>query len=183
MARVFRTYNSSQLYQDEILKLLNSTDKKQTHYDAIKGFSYNTSRGSSGHRGSSSGHRGSSSGHRSSKTSKHTAEEIIKIINDANIAVAMLCNHQKNITKRDSLKDKIAKLDKESKSYKEKVKKIKEKEKSAHLALGTSKLNYIDPRITVATLKRFNILLDKYFNARELTKFQWATSIEASFIF
>lgn len=180
-ARVFRTYNSSQLYQDEILKLLNSTDKKQTHYDAIKGFSYNTSRGSRSN-SHTSGSRSNS--HTSgSRSSKHTAEEIIKIINDANIAVAMLCNHQKNITKRDSLKDKIAKLDKESKSYKEKVKKIKEKEKSAHLALGTSKLNYIDPRITVATLKRFNILLDKYFNVRELTKFQWATSIEASFIF
>ena len=95
----------------------------------------------------------------------------------------MLCNHQKNITKRDSLKDKIAKLDKESKSYKEKVKKIKEKEKSAHLALGTSKLNYIDPRITVATLKRFHIPLDRYFNVREITKFNWATSIDASFIF
>jgi len=184
-ARVFRTYNSSQLYQDEILKLLNSTDKKQTHYNSIKGFSYNTSR--SGSRGEhtsehTSEHTNSRSKHTNSR-SKHTTDEIIKIINDANIAVAMLCNHQKNITKRDSLTDKIAKLDKESKSYKEKVKKIKEKEKSAHLALGTSKLNYIDPRITIATLKCFHIPLDKYFNVRELTKFNWATSIDSSFIF
>jgi DNA topoisomerase-1 len=114
---------------------------------------------------------------------KYSTEDILKIINDANIAVAMLCNHQKNITKRESVKDKIAKLDKDSKSYKDKIKKIKEKEKSAHLALGTSKMNYIDPRITIATLKRFNIPLDKYYNERELNKFKWATETEKSFIF
>ena len=184
-ARVFRTYNSSKLYQDEILnaiKALSSGKENKNHYNASKGFSYNV-------RASASANSKNASTSAKSSTSvaitkgKYSTEDILNIINIANIAVAMLCNHQKNITKRESVKDKIAKLDKDSKSYKDKIKKIKEKEKSAHLALGTSKLNYIDPRITIATLKRFNIPLDKYYNERELNKFKWATDTEKSFIF
>ena len=179
-ARVFRTYNSSKLYQDEILnaiRALSSGKENKNHYNASKGFSYNVKASNS-----KSASANSKSGMTITK-GKNSTEDILKIINDANIAVAMLCNHQKNITKRESVKDKIAKLDKDSKSYKDKIKKIKEKEKSAHLALGTSKMNYIDPRITIATLKRFNIPLDKYYNERELNKFKWATETEKSFIF
>jgi DNA topoisomerase-1 len=168
-ARVFRTYNSSKLYQDEILRLLgkDSTDKLNfpvQHTYASRGFSYNIKK-------------------QAYSTKKHSVSDIINIINEANIAVAMLCNHQKNITKRESIKDKIAKLDKDSKSYKEKVNKIKEKEKSAHLALGTSKLNYIDPRITIATLKKYGIELDQYYNERELNKFKWAINTPKDYIF
>ena len=182
-ARVFRTYNSSKLYQDEILnaiKALSSGKENKNHYNASKGFSYNV-RASANSKNASASAKSSTSV--AITKGKYSTEDILKIINDANIAVAMLCNHQKNITKRESVKDKIAKLDKDSKSYKDKIKKIKEKEKSAHLALGTSKMNYIDPRITIATLKRFNIPLDKYYNERELNKFKWATETEKSFIF
>ena len=59
--------------------------------------------------------------------------------------------------------------------------KLKEKEKSSHLALGTSKLNYIDPRITIAFLKKNKIDPSEYYNERELTKFKWALSIDSDF--
>ena len=50
----------------------------------------------------------------------------------------------------------------------------KDKEKYKHLALGTSKLNYIDPRITVSILKQFNIPISVYFNKSQMEKFSWA---------
>jgi DNA topoisomerase-1 len=162
-ARVFRTYNSSKLYQDVIFNASSPATSSKINYN--KGFS------------NYKGHNSSSS------TIKLTPSMVLKIINDANIAVAMLCNHQKNIEKRETVKDKINKIDKDSKNYKEKVKKIKDKEKSAHLALGTSKLNYIDPRITIAFLKLHKINLTEYYNERELNKFKWATTIDKDFVF
>ena len=89
-----------------------------------------------------------------------------------------MCNHQKNVGKNDvnkiTLKEKIDKLDKNSPSYKKKITLLKEKEKYKHLALGTSKLNYIDPRITVSFLKQFNIPVTAFFNASQIEKFAWA---------
>jgi len=175
-ARVFRTYNSSKLYQDEIMRLYKENNKAKnkakkiytSHYDPDMGFSYNIS---------------NSSNISNFSNIILSKSDILKILNDANIAVAMLCNHQKNVGSQSLLKDKISKLDKNSKTYKEKVVKLKEKEKSSHLALGTSKLNYIDPRITVAFLKRNNILPSEYYNERELVKFKWALSINKDFIF
>lgn len=158
-ARVFRTYNSSKLYQDEIIRLCKKPNSTK-NYDPSRGFNYSKSQS-----------------HNIVITNKL---DIVDILNNANIAVAMLCNHQKNVGK--SLKDKIDKLDKQHKNYKERVKKLKEKEKSAHLALGTSKLNYIDPRITVAFLKKNKIDPSEYYNERELTKFKWALSIDEDFL-
>ena len=82
-----------------------------------------------------------------------------------------------------SMGEKIAKLNKDSKTYKEKVKILKEKDKYSHLALGTSKLNYIDPRITIAFLKKHNIPIEKYFNIAQMSKFKWAMDVRNDFIF
>jgi DNA topoisomerase-1 len=175
-ARVFRTYNSSKLYQDEIMRLCKKPNSTK-NYDSSKGFDY--SKPSYGNVATMT---------KSEKAVTMTKADVIEILNNANIAVAMLCNHQKNVGKgSQSLKDKIDKLDKSgkvdksSKSYKDKVKKLKEKEKSSHLALGTSKLNYIDPRITVAFLKKNKIDPSEYYNERELTKFKWALSTDSDF--
>lgn len=168
-ARVFRTYNSSKLYQDVIFHASSPASMSKINYN--KGFSNYTK--------SFSNYKTTSK----AATVKLTLSMVLKIINDANIAVAMLCNHQKNIGKGETTKDKINKIDKDSKNYKEKVKKIKDKEKSAHLALGTSKLNYIDPRITIAFLKLHKIDLNEYYNERELNKFKWATTVDKDFVF
>ena len=48
------------------------------------------------------------------------------------------------------------------------------REKLAGVALGTSKLNYLDPRITVAWCAKNNLPLAKVFNKSLITKFQWA---------
>uniref|UniRef100_A0A7S1TDG0 DNA topoisomerase I n=1 Tax=Compsopogon caeruleus TaxID=31354 RepID=A0A7S1TDG0_9RHOD len=51
------------------------------------------------------------------------------------------------------------------------------------VALGTSKINYLDPRITVAWCKRFEVPIEKVFAKTLLTKFAWAMETIESFKF
>lgn len=155
-AKVFRTYNSSHLFQKRLLKVVHGLDIK----------------------------------------------EIMKHYNDANKAVAVLCNHQKKVSnthgtqiktidskikqyKSELKKDTIS--EKKKKSLREKIKVLQEKKKSKKelkdIALGTSKANYIDPRITIAFAKKHDVSLEKFFTAGNLKKFQWATSINENFKF
>lgn len=161
-AKVFRTYNSSITYQNELQKVKNlDGDVSMLMLGIVK----------------------------------------------ANAKVALLCNHQKNINKnfkesvgklRDQLKDiknKIAILMSEKKGkYKEKVAKLKERAKKLvikrdmknelkNISLQTSKVNYIDPRITVAFLKKHKIPFDKVFTRTEQDKFAWAFEVDENYVF
>ncbi|XP_064081601.1 DNA topoisomerase I, mitochondrial-like isoform X1 [Macrobrachium nipponense] len=49
-----------------------------------------------------------------------------------------------------------------------------DKEENKTIALGTSKLNYLDPRISVAWCKKYNVPVEKIFNKTHRAKFQWA---------
>ena len=49
-----------------------------------------------------------------------------------------------------------------------------DKEENKTIALGTSKLNYLDPRISVAWCKRFDIPIEKVYNKTQREKFRWA---------
>ncbi|XP_071278027.1 DNA topoisomerase I, mitochondrial isoform X2 [Agelaius tricolor] len=49
-----------------------------------------------------------------------------------------------------------------------------DKEENKQIALGTSKLNYLDPRITVAWCKKFGIPIEKIYNKTQREKFAWA---------
>lgn len=51
---------------------------------------------------------------------------------------------------------------------------LKDKEDNATVALGTSKINYIDPRLTVVFSKRFNVPIEKLFTKTLREKFKWA---------
>ena len=57
------------------------------------------------------------------------------------------------------------------------------KEDLKTVALGTSKINYLDPRITVAWCKRNEVPLEKVFNKSLLSKFLWAMDVEPAFRF
>ena len=57
------------------------------------------------------------------------------------------------------------------------------KEDLKTVALGTSKINYLDPRITVAWCKRQEVPIEKIFNKSLITKFHWAMDIEPEFKF
>ena len=51
------------------------------------------------------------------------------------------------------------------------------------VALGTSKINYLDPRITVAWCKRSEVPLERVFNKSLLGKFTWAMEVDPEFKF
>ncbi|XP_051917644.1 DNA topoisomerase I, mitochondrial isoform X2 [Hippocampus zosterae] len=49
-----------------------------------------------------------------------------------------------------------------------------DREENKQIALGTSKLNYLDPRISVAWCKRMGVPLEKIYNKTQRDKFAWA---------
>ena len=141
---------------------------------------------------------------------------ILDEFNKANAKVALLCNHQKNISKnfKDQLtrinqqirevKKKKELLEEKKKIYKEKGKDVKnlrerikkcdekiKKYKSTkslkmelkNVSLGTSKVNYIDPRITISFIKKHNIDINKILTSALQEKFKWAMDVDTNFTF
>jgi DNA topoisomerase-1 len=49
-----------------------------------------------------------------------------------------------------------------------------DKEEGKEIALGTSKLNYLDPRITVSWCKKHEVPVEKVYNKTQRAKFRWA---------
>ncbi|KAI9710123.1 MAG: DNA topoisomerase 1 [Bogoriella megaspora] len=49
-----------------------------------------------------------------------------------------------------------------------------DKDANKEVALGTSKINYIDPRLTVVFSKKFNVPLERFFSKTLREKFDWA---------
>jgi len=60
---------------------------------------------------------------------------------------------------------------------------MKTKEDLKTVALGTSKINYLDPRITVSWCKRHEVPIEKIFNKSLLAKFCWAMDVDPDFRF
>jgi len=59
-----------------------------------------------------------------------------------------------------------------------------DKEENKEIALGTSKLNYLDPRISVAWCKKWDVPLEKVYNKTQRDKFRWAIDMAtADFVF
>ena len=51
------------------------------------------------------------------------------------------------------------------------------------VSLGTSKSNYIDPRIIIAFIKANNIPIEKVFSKALVEKFKWAMNTDENYIF
>ncbi|XP_073515729.1 DNA topoisomerase I, mitochondrial-like [Phyllobates terribilis] len=59
-----------------------------------------------------------------------------------------------------------------------------DREENKQIALSTSKLNYLDPRISVAWCKKWDIGLEKIYNKTHRDKFAWAVHMtDADFVF
>lgn len=168
-AKVFRTFNASQTFQEEIDKI----SEKYSKYN---------------------------------KSDK--LDMLLNSFNTANAKVAILCNHQKNVSKgyeegMKKLKDKMLEykkkiedllLEPESDKRKKKISKLKDKIKMykmkkeskielKNISLGTSKINYIDPRISVAFFKKHNIPLEKGFPQALRDRFFWAMEVDEDWRF
>jgi len=165
-AKVWRTYNASLLFQKEIDKI---KEDKVSDIDGNERLNY-----------------------------------LIAMFNQANTAVALLCNHQKNTntsldTSLDKLDTQIKELLKKKKVYQEKksnekankvsvkIKSLKLKKetkvKMKNVSLGTSKNNYIDPRIIFAFIKKFDIPPEKLFTKPLIKRFEWASKVDKDFKF
>lgn len=80
----------------------------------------------------------------------------------------------------DATKDLISKMD--SRILGEKTK-LDEKVETKNVSLGTSKINYNDPRISVAWCKRHSVPIERVFSKELRAKFTWAMSIDPSWEF
>ncbi|GAB7341568.1 hypothetical protein MBLNU457_7779t1 [Dothideomycetes sp. NU457] len=58
-----------------------------------------------------------------------------------------------------------------------------DKENNKEVALGTSKINYIDPRLTVVFCKKFNVPIEKFFSKTLRDKFRWTESTPEDWVF
>merc|ERR1712045_689946 len=59
-----------------------------------------------------------------------------------------------------------------------------DKDENKTIALGTSKLNYLDPRISVAWCKKHEVPIEKVYNKTQREKFRWAIDMaEADYVF
>ena len=94
---------------------------------------------------------------------------------------------------RSSLKHEVKKIRSEE-QLRNQIKKKKEalrkkelnkvmKNDNKEVALGTSKINYMDPRITVSWCKKMEVPIEKVFNKSLLDKFPWAMNAKLTFEF
>ena len=57
-------------------------------------------------------------------------------------------------------------------------------EENKEIALGTSKLNYLDPRISIAWCKKWDVPIEKIYNKTQRDKFTWAIEMtDEDFVF
>uniref|UniRef100_A0A1B6KCH3 DNA topoisomerase I n=1 Tax=Graphocephala atropunctata TaxID=36148 RepID=A0A1B6KCH3_9HEMI len=98
--------------------------------------------------------------------------------------------HAKRDAKNGSAKEKIAadKAKKTLERLKEQLLKLEvqetDREENKTIALGTSKLNYLDPRISVAWCKKYDVPIDKIYNKTQRDKFRWAIDMAtADYVF
>ncbi|SBT36465.1 topoisomerase I, putative [Plasmodium ovale wallikeri] len=89
-------------------------------------------------------------------------------------------NKVKENMKEESCKKKLITLIKKVEMLQ---KQMKVRDDNKTIALGTSKINYMDPRITVAFCKRFEIPIEKIFNRSLRLKFPWAMFVTKNFCF
>ncbi|VVD02362.1 DNA topoisomerase I, mitochondrial isoform X1 [Leptidea sinapis] len=82
--------------------------------------------------------------------------------------------------KRGSVKEKLA-CDKKKKALdrlRDQLKKLElqetDRDENKTIALGTSKLNYLDPRISVSWCKKHGVPIEKIYNKTQRDKFRWA---------
>ncbi|CEP63394.1 DNA topoisomerase 1 LALA0_S08e01442g [Lachancea lanzarotensis] len=71
----------------------------------------------------------------------------------------------------EKLKSQVEKLEQRIENY---TTQLKDKEDNSQVSLGTSKINYIDPRLSVVFCKKYGVPLEKVFTKSLRDKFKWA---------
>ncbi|EDW06292.2 uncharacterized protein Dmoj_GI21653 [Drosophila mojavensis] len=169
-AKVFRTYNASKTLQNQ-LDLL--TDPNASVAEKL--LTYNRANRAvailcNHQRSVPKGHQ----------KSMENLKEKIRAKRDALDECESEYHDLRKAAKRGSVKEKLNadKKGKQLERLKDQLKKLElqetDRDENKTIALGTSKLNYLDPRITVAWCKKYGVPIEKIFNKTHRTKFLWA---------
>lgn len=163
-AKVFRTYNASKTLQDELDK---RTEHKMTLEEKM--LAYNRANRAvailCNHQRAPP------------KTHDKQMENLETKIDDKEKALKDAKKEMKAAKKagdkstQEKMKKKVQTL--EGQLHKLEIQR-KDKSENKTIALGTSKLNYLDPRITVAWCKRYEVPIEKVYNKTQREKFLWA---------
>ena len=181
-SKVFRTYNASNLFQKELRRIsskfetYDKDDKKNVLLDEYV----------------SANKKVALLCNHQKAVNKNFNESIKRIDDKIKDKRNKIKQVQRNIAKlRDddtkSAKKKIKSKNKKIKKLKEGVNKYKSMKKSRielkSVSLGTSKINYIDPRISVSFIKKHKMDLKDVFNANLQNKFAWALDVDENWVF
>lgn len=121
-----------------------------------------------------------------SKTSGENIEKTQTKIRDMQTNLRKLKREKQ---KKIEANKKTTTINKRITSLQQKIKLVMNKKslqtESKTLSTGTSKINYIDPRITIAFLKANGLMdgLDKFFNKTHQKQFVWAMDVDETFKF
>eukprot|EP00347_Sterkiella_histriomuscorum_P016284 403353776 len=74
-------------------------------------------------------------------------------------------------------------IEKAREQYEQQLSRVTKKEQNKNYALGTSKINYMDPRITISWCKHKEVPIEKIFQPTLVNKFTWAMNIEPGWEF
>jgi len=183
-AKVFRTYNASKCLQDQ-LKLL--TDEDHTMPEKV--LSYNRA------------NREVAVLCNHQRAAPKTFDAQMARMDEKIETKKQAIKEKRSEAKAAKAEYKRNKTEKNKKSYEQKKKAVERLEDQLHklelnktdkdenktIALGTSKLNYLDPRISVAWCKKHDVAIEKVYNKTQRDKFQWAIDMimgeEDEFVF
>ncbi|XP_072376809.1 DNA topoisomerase I, mitochondrial isoform X1 [Diabrotica undecimpunctata] len=169
-AKVFRTYNASFTLQQQLDLLTNEDDS-----EAEKILAYNRANRAvailcNHQRSVPKGHEKSMEKLKEKIDQKreaiHDAErqvkEAVREAKHGSVKEKVVADKKKKLLQR--LKDQLAKLEIQE----------TDRDENKTIALGTSKLNYLDPRISVAWCKKYDVSIEKIYNKTQRDKFRWA---------
>lgn len=190
-SKVFRTFNASYLMQIELKKIndkykdYNEDDKIEKMYIEYELANLKVAKLCNHQRVASS-----SSSNKLDKINNKIREVKLKI---NKLKKEKLKKMQKGNTsdshKSGSSSNGMKSINKRISKLQKTLKKLRKKRylylEAKTLSSGTSKINYIDPRITIAFLKTNNIMdgINKFFNKSQQEQFKWAIETPANFKF
>jgi len=170
-AKVFRTYNASKTLQDELDSL---TDPKTSVPEKM--LAYNRANRQvavlCNHQRSVP-----KTFEKSMETLKAKIDVKKAEIDEQKAEYKKAKSEYKN-SKSQSSQKKMEQTEKKLQRAEEGLKKLEvqalDREENKDIALGTSKLNYLDPRISVAWCKKWEVPLEKIYSKTQRDKFRWA---------
>ena len=179
-AKVFRTYNASNLFQKELDKIKEEKINKVPESERLN-YLISLFNQANTEVALLCNHQKAVSGNLEEQLKKF--DDKIKKYKKIKKKLLNLYTTKKTNEDKRKVREKIDKAD-----AKIKLLKLKKdtKSKMKNVSLGTSKNNYIDPRIVFAFIKRFNISeenQEKIMPKKLIERFEWASSVDKDYRF